>query len=336
MTTGHHCCYSLDTCKDSFFVFESFLKMWRQGMDKRLQIGLQVLAKAFFSFTWRRASTWLVWPLAIIVFSTRSLVAQDYPTRDELKAKAESVFGAPQGATSISKSGRVWVDPKRKLLIVDGFVTLTQGQLEMFACPVGTKEHESVVAVFAAPKEVHAGLLAIGAKQGTPTQFEPYRAATGSTIKVYVLWRDAKNEKNVKPAQHWILDVQKKQEMPYDWVFAGSIMQKDPDTGEEYYLADSGAMLCVANFPEATLDIAIESISTNDSLVYGAYTDHIPPLHTVCRLVLQVSADPPRQAGGKTLDAKATTEAANPTNEKKQPSDLEKMKSGLDELFRSQ
>ncbi len=202
--------------------------MWRQGMDKRLQIGFQFLPKAFFKFCWPRAFTGFVWLLAIIVFSTRAVVAQDYPTRDELKAKAEAVFGAPQGATSISKSGRVWVDPKRKLLIVDGFVTLTQGQLEMFACPVGTKEHESVVAVFAAPREVHAGLLAIGAKQGTPTQFEPYRAATGSTIKVYVLWRDAKNEKNVKPAQHWILDVQKKQEMPYDWVLLEASCRRIP------------------------------------------------------------------------------------------------------------
>ncbi len=58
--------------------------------------------------------------------------------------------------------------------------------------------------------------------------------------------------------------------------------------------------------------------------MYGAYTDHIPPLHTVCRLVLQVSAEPPRQAGSKTMDARATAEAAKPADDKKQPSDLEK------------
>jgi hypothetical protein len=273
--------------------------------------------------------------LVFAVNIVRSGMAQEYPTRDELRAKADVVFGVPKDTTSISKSGRVWVDPKRKILVVDGFVTLTQGQLEMFACPVGTKEHESVVAVFASPREVHAGLLAIGAKQGTPTRFEPYQAATGSTIKVYVLWRDAKNEKNVKPAQHWIRDVQKKQEMPYDWVFAGSIMQKDPDTGEEYYLADSGAMLCVANFPEATMDIAIESISTNDSLNYAAYTEHIPPLHTVCRLVLQVSSDPPRQSRDKVAELKPNMDAKKVDDEKTPQLKSDKMKSGLDELFRT-
>ncbi len=154
--------------------------------------------------------------------------AQEYPTREELKSRAEQVFGAPKDATALSKNGRIWVDPKRKIVIVDGYVTLTQGQLEMFACPVGTKEHEAIVAVFATSREVHAALLAIGATQGTPTKFEPYAAATGSTIKVHVLWRDAKNEKNVKPAQYWIRDAATNKEMPYDWVFAEVFSPKTP------------------------------------------------------------------------------------------------------------
>ncbi len=151
------------------------------------------------------------------------------------------------------------------------------------------------MAVFATSREVHAALLAIGAKQGTPTKFEPYAAATGSTIKVHVLWRDAKNEKNVKPAQYWIRDAATNKEMPYDWVFAGSILAKDPDTGEELYLGDSGDLLCVANFPTATLDIAVESVAANAGLVYAAYTERIPPLFTTCRLVLQPTTEAPKK-----------------------------------------
>jgi hypothetical protein len=216
------------------------------------------------------------------------------------------VFGTPSAATSLSPKGRIWIEPKRKLVIVDGYVTLTQGQLEMFACPVGTKEHESVVAVFATAQQVHAGLLAIGAKSGGPTQFEPYRPATGSTIKIQVLWYDPQQKKQQCLAQHWIRDFQSGREMPFDWVFAGSVLQKDEDTGEEYYLGDSGDLICVANFPTATLDIAVESISSNSGLTFGAYTEHLPPLFTVCRLVLEVSPDPPRQerAKGKASAAK--------------------------------
>jgi hypothetical protein len=247
--------------------------------------------------------------------------AEEYPTREQSKAKAEEVFGVPKNATALSKDGRIWVDKQRKLVIVDGYVTLREGQLEMFACPVGTKEHESIVAVFASSQAVHAGLLAIGAKQGKPTQFEPYKPATGSTIHVHVLWRDDKNQKQIKLAQHWIRDIENNQEMPFDWVFAGSILYKDPDTGEESYLGDSGDMICVANFPTATLDIAVQSIAENSGLTYVAFTDHIPPLFTVVRLVLEVSEQAPRQTNEPQSETKKKTDAQKKSAEQPKSSD---------------
>jgi hypothetical protein len=279
--------------------------MYRPGIDKPRGFALADQARY-----WRWLSDWfwratVVGLLGICGYESR-LRAQDFPTRDQLQTLCGKVFGTPPAATSLSPKGRIWVEPKRKLVIVDGYVTLTQGQLEMFACPVGTKEHESVVAVFATAQQVHAGLLAIGAKSGRPTQFEPYRPASGSTIKIQVLWYDQQQQKQQCLAQHWIRDFQSGGEMPFDWVFAGSILQKDADTGEEYYLGDSGDLICVANFPTATLDIAVESISSNSGLTFGAYTEHLPPLFTVCRLVLEVSPDPPRQerAKGKASAAK--------------------------------
>ncbi len=256
--------------------------------------------------------------------SSRSILAEESPTREESKAKANEVFGVPKNATALSKDGRVWVDRQRKLVIADGFVTLREGQLEMFACPVGTKEHESIVAVFSSSQEIHAGLLAIGAKQGEPTKFEPYKPATGSTIKVHVLWRDDQNQKHTQLAQYWIRDIESNKEMPYDWVFAGSILHKDPDTGEETYLGDSGDMICVANFPTATLDIAVKSISENSALTYVAFSDRIPPLFTVVRLVLEVSDQAPKQSNIPTPGTKQdpTTEESTPKTPKQDRSDF--------------
>jgi hypothetical protein len=65
---------------------------------------------------------------------------------------------APQGATAMPKPDRVWIDKKRGLVMVDGAISLREGYLEMFACPVGTKEHESVVAVDSRAQGVHAAL----------------------------------------------------------------------------------------------------------------------------------------------------------------------------------
>jgi hypothetical protein len=85
--------------------------------------------------------------------------------------------------------------------------------------------------------------------------------------------------------------------MPYDWVFAGSGFYKDVDTGEQRYLGDSGDLICVANFPTATMDLAVESAAANSGLVFEAFTENIPPMHTLVRLVLKVSdAEPSRES----------------------------------------
>ena len=97
---------------------------------------------------------------------------------------------------------RVWVDMKKKQVIVDGYVSLREGYLEMFACPAGTKEHESVVAVQSSAQVVHAALLAIGAKPGTPVQFTPkFAPATGTEIAVEVRWLDPHGKWHKTPAQ---------------------------------------------------------------------------------------------------------------------------------------
>ena len=69
-------------------------------------------------------------------------------------------------------------------------------------------------------------------------------------------------------------------QMDANWVFAGSGFTTDANTGEKFYLAEAGDLICVANFTTATLDLAIESSATNDTLMFEAYTEHIPPVGT--------------------------------------------------------
>jgi len=74
--------------------------------------------------------------------------------------------------------------------------------------------------------------------------------------------------------------------MTDSWVFAGSAFWTDTTTGEKYYQADGGDFICVSNFPTALLDLPIASTQTNDSLLFTAATERIPPLGTKVRLVL--------------------------------------------------
>ena len=70
------------------------------------------------------------------------------------------------------------------------------------------------------------------------------------------------------------------------WVFAGSGFTTDANTGEKFYLAEAGDLICVANFTTATLDLAIESSATNDTLMFEAFTERMPPVGTVVTMEL--------------------------------------------------
>ena len=221
---------------------------------------------------------------------------------DETNEPATSSEATKERLIKLAKDYDVWVDPQRKLVVVDGEVALREGGLEMFACPKGSKEHESIVAVRSNAQLVHAGLLAVGAIAGHPVQFAPeYAPATGTTIDILVLWQDDKGKHKVR-AQEWVKNAKTGEEMKHDWVFGGSAFWTDPATGEKFYHADGGDFICLSNFSTATLDLPVESSQANDALLFSAFTERIPPRGTKVRLVLiprleKKAQDAPQQDG---------------------------------------
>jgi hypothetical protein len=196
-------------------------------------------------------------------------------------------FNPPEGLTPLAPDNDIWIDLKRKLVVADGRVALNIGALEMFACPKGTKEHESLIAIDGKASLVHAGLLAVGAEPGSAVQFEPeYRAATGSVIDIFVLYRDQEGNKKKVPAKQWIRNTKTGKEIQHSWVFVGSGFWKDPADSRKYYYADGGDFICVSNFPTATLDLPIPSSQANDALLFEVFEGRVPPRGTPVRLVL--------------------------------------------------
>lgn len=209
---------------------------------------------------------------------------EEAPTKPKPKP---SPLGDPKGFTRLAPDQDVWIDAKRKWVVVDGKVALREGQLEMFACPAGSKEHESIVAVNAKAYLVHTALLAVGAKDGEPVVFFPdYKPASGDTIDIYVQWIDDKGKKQLRRAQEWVKHVKNDKAMEYDWVFAGSSFYKDEATGTEYYQAEAGDLICVSNFTTATIDLPVESSQSASGLLFSAFTERIPPKDTPVRLLL--------------------------------------------------
>ena len=192
----------------------------------------------------------------------------------------------PPGGAAISKD-HLWIDAKNKRVILDGYVAMTDGPLEMFACPEGTKEHESIIGTLARSKEVHAALLAVGAMRGTPVEFLPkFVPATGQRIRIWVCYRDKNGQFKAVDGRRWVKKASTGKQMEPDWVFSGSGFWKDPESGKEYYRADSGDMICVSNFNSAMMDIPVASSAEAGDLLYLPFTERIPAQGTPLRLVL--------------------------------------------------
>ncbi len=245
--------------------------------------------------------------------------------REDVLREVEKLFGDPPGMVRLDPRDRVWVDKTKKRVVVDGYIALRDGALEMLACLVGTKEHESIVATFCKAQTVHAALLAVGAEQGKPVQWDPFAPPTGSEIQISALWFGDNGEKKHIDVRQWLRVIGTKDEtLKPNWVFAGSILWEDPDTGDKIYQAEGGDLICVSNFSTATLDIPLESSQVNSGLMFAAFTDRIPPLRTPVRLVLQVvtkksatsSTAAPQSAQGN-ADSAATQ--ASPPAEKNAP-----------------
>lgn len=239
-------------------------------------------------------------------------------------------------------------------LILETEVVFRDGLLEMLVCLKQTKEHESILALDARARTVHAGLLALGAKPGKPVSWDPeFQPPTGQEIEITLMWQDEKGKWQRSKAQRWMRGVTRKyfiiglkklpdgfklpedSELRYDpkhqellwfgimsgeekkmllkissdptyqkaiqtlydasqikpmnseWVFAGSGFFVEPETGKQFYLAEDGTLICVANFSSATLDVREESSASSGALAYEAWAERIPPLGTRVRVELK-------------------------------------------------
>lgn len=95
------------------------------------------------------------------------------------------------------------------------------------------------------------------------------------------------DEKSFQQKIKELFEVSQIKPMKADFVFVGSGFYVDEKTGEKFYLAEDGTLICVANFPSATIDIREKSSASSGALAYEAWEERIPPLGTQVRVELK-------------------------------------------------
>jgi len=207
----------------------------------------------------------------------------------------------------------VWLDRKHNRVVMVGAVCQRQAPLELLACPLGSKEHESILVLPVKPSLVHIGLLALGAEPGHPVQFQPkFVPPQGPEVEVTLVWKDDKGVRHTARAQEWVRNSKTGQAMDFPFVFAGSDWIDNPYTRRKEYRADvEGYLICVSNFPGALLDVAAASSADDSELLFDAFTERIPRKGTPVTLILSPKL-PPGSPPAKPQPSEGAKPSASP------------------------
>ncbi len=208
-------------------------------------------------------------------------------TEEKPRDLGEPLVDASAKLVRLNPKQPVWADSQNKHVVMLGEVCKAGYPLEFFAT-YSNRSYEAVVAVNVTPSIVHAGLEAVGAVPGHPAQFQPrFVPPTGTEVAIEVRWKDKKGQVKSSPAQDWIRNIKTKKALESNWIFAGSGIITDEATGQKYYQADSGELICVLSLPSAMLDLPILSYGAIESRMFEAFEEHLPPQGTPVTILLK-------------------------------------------------
>lgn len=219
----------------------------------------------------------------IVTFGFGLLMACSTLSADETEKKPEGKAELP-GVTIDREAGHV--DVAAEVVLRDG------EWLELLACTPGTREHESILTVDAAPRNIHMGLLLLGLEPGKPLTWDKAEEGefvidppTGPEVAVSLIYEKDGETKTVA-ANQWIVNQQTGKLLEGDrWLFVGSRWEEFD--GKKVYMADpNGSVLSLVNFGDEVLTRDTKVTRDNDEKAWDANTPVIPEVGTAVTIRL--------------------------------------------------
>lgn len=176
-----------------------------------------------------------------------------------------------EGTTAIL--GSVQVDSQTKTVTATGWVNQIEGPIEVLACGIKGKVHESVFVLALNPLDLQAALLLAGLKGGEPMPSIGEGPPKGAPVDLWVEWQ-AGGELRKARAESFVWNKQENAVLPETpWTFTGSVV-KD---GQFKALAEESLVVTYWD-PYAILNIPLPCGA--DDEILSVNTNTVPPYET--------------------------------------------------------
>lgn len=178
----------------------------------------------------------------------------------------------------IALLGTVKVDSATKTVTATGWVNQIEGPIEVLACGLKGKVHESVFVLALNPLDLQAALLLAGLKGGTPMPAIGEGPPQGDPVDIFVEWRAGDETKRAR-AEIFVWNIETDAGLPETpWTFTGSII-KD---GEFKALAEESLVVTYWD-PYAIVNLPLPC-GANDEILH-VNTNTVPPYETPVTMV---------------------------------------------------
>ena len=208
------------------------------------------------------------------------------------------------------------INLEERCVDVEASVCLRRGLLELVACTKGTKEHESIVVMEAKPMHIHAALLLLGAKPGSPAtrqqlgdQVERWIDVPprGGPVDVSLVLRGEGGKWAERPISDFIVRSRPKSAAPASadpepklptltFLFAGSVLHGDGPGPRRYLSDESGNVISLSTFGDELLCLPAIHSQANDALQWQVNPTHLPAIGSNVTLRLRPQRLPAAKA----------------------------------------
>ena len=259
------------------------------------------------------------WRAVLTMFFVVLAAAESSPdtlSTDRPRAAGGATNASLQAAVEKLKFPGVTINVQERCVDVHGSVCLHRGTLELVACTKGTKEHESIVAIEAKPMHLHAALLLLGAKPGSPAtrqqlgdQAERWFDVppSGGPVDVFLVLNDNEGKSVEHPISDFIApsatrsgassSAEKPAKFPtHTFLFAGSVLSGDGPGPRRYLSDESGNVISLSTFGDELLCLPAIHSQDAQALLWQVNPANLPAVGSNVTLRLRPQLLPAAKA----------------------------------------